>query len=146
MNTKLKKKWIRSLWTSIGIQPWIFVLPASWYSSILPQKCMKLIDLQSQRKFRYFRWSSCNPFNCYKQINKKNLFFYIFEPKSSFHHIFPRSRLESMFYHNPYPKYNFSYYYKQISWSNSMNRRRWIHKIPFFLPDHQFSLRKWCFD
>ena len=65
------------------------MLPDPWYSSILPQKCMKFTDSKSQRKFRYFRWCSCNLFNCYKQINGKNLFLYIFEPESSFHHVFP---------------------------------------------------------
>ena len=44
----------------------------------LATECMKLIDLQSQRKFRHFRWNSCNLFNCYEQINGKNLFFCIF--------------------------------------------------------------------
>ena len=77
---------------------------------------MKLIDLQLQRKFKYFRWSLCNLFNCDEQINGKNLFFYIFGPESSSHHVFPRSRLESMFYYNPYPEYNFWHFYEQSQW------------------------------
>ena len=86
---------------------------------------------------------------CSIVINKlmEKIFFSIYSSlKVLFVTFFLRSRLESMFYYNPYPEYNFSYCYKQISRTNSMNRRRWIHKIPFFLSDHQFPLRKWCFD